>query len=151
MPKEGSTPQAQDKQHTKGPRLSTQHRPKTCSTPQAREIHHTQAKGFRQSSRHSTGCNAHGTGAPGTQNRMHPSTNTHTVREHNTWADQLTHADTIGFTQQNRIYPRQEVWQILHHQPESQEVCNHQEPHSARSPSDSTQRAAGSKWLKTKR
>ena len=37
----------------------------------------------------------------------------HTYREHNTWADQLTHADSTGFSTANRIVPAEGDWQIL--------------------------------------
>ena len=37
----------------------------------------------------------------------------HTYRENNTWADQLTHADTSGFTQANQFHPSETDWAVL--------------------------------------
>ena len=37
----------------------------------------------------------------------------HTYRENNTWADQLTHADATGYDTHNRIYPSEADWHVL--------------------------------------
>jgi hypothetical protein len=43
-----------------------------------------------------------------------PLSLSHTYRENNTWADQLTHADSTGFDAARRFYPKEDEWIILH-------------------------------------
>ena len=38
---------------------------------------------------------------------------THAYREHNTWADQLTHSDFNGFDLEKRFYPDETHWHIF--------------------------------------
>ena len=37
----------------------------------------------------------------------------HTYRENNTWADQLTHADLTGFNTASQFYPNERDWIAL--------------------------------------
>lgn len=42
-----------------------------------------------------------------------PLSLSHTYRENNTWADQLTHADTSGFTADRQFHPKECDWHVL--------------------------------------